>query len=259
VPEPYLATPCKIHWVDVCESTQTLGFEQLRLGNLGPNWILARRQTAGIGQRGRQWFDGEGNLMGSRFSVLPHNYDCIGSLAFGFGAIVAQSLSKWVGKDHSINVKWPNDVLIDGAKIAGVLIQTEFLENKKLGLVVGLGLNIASSPELTAGRSTYLKQFLLIDNIDVASVISEIESIINNSHFFEMFIDSSEGHCVDFHKWIELMWSEWGYGRYQNVKLRANNEDMSGRLIGIAQQGQLIFKDQRGYQHLLTQSLIEYD
>jgi len=251
--------PCEINWVDICESTQTLGFEILRKGHEGPQWILTKRQTGGIGQRGRGWFDGDGNLMGSRICVLPVQYPTIGALAFGFGAIIAQTLSQYIAPDHAINVKWPNDILINNAKVAEILIQTEFLENEKLGVVVGLGLNIESSPIIEGAQTGHLKQFSIIRNISIEDIIAGIECQLINSCLFEIFNDSGDDANGEFHKWIGLMWDQYGYGRNRILIMKTNDYVASGHLIGLGTQGQLIFEDNRGYQHALTQSVILYD
>jgi BirA family biotin operon repressor/biotin-[acetyl-CoA-carboxylase] ligase len=112
------------------------------------DWLVADRQTAGRGRQGRAWLDGAGNFMGSTV-VQPRAGDPpLPSLALVAGLAAHAALSALVPPPHRAELKWPNDVLVGRAKLAGVL-----LERAGDGVVIGIGANLAQAPEVP-GRET---------------------------------------------------------------------------------------------------------
>jgi BirA family transcriptional regulator, biotin operon repressor / biotin---[acetyl-CoA-carboxylase] ligase len=111
-------------------------------------WLVAARQSAGRGRQGRSWLDGPGNFMGSTAVRLLPQDPPPASLSFVAALAVYEVLLARVAKPLSLQLKWPNDVLLDGAKLAGIL-----LERAGDAAVIGIGVNLAWSPEL-AGRAT---------------------------------------------------------------------------------------------------------
>ncbi len=109
-------------------------------------WLVADRQSAGRGRLGRVWSDGLGNFMGSTV-VHPRPGDPpAGSLALLSGLAVYQAVSDCLTGANGLAVKWPNDLLLDGAKLAGILLEME-----SGTVVVGIGVNLRAAPEV-AGR-----------------------------------------------------------------------------------------------------------
>ena len=109
------------------------------------HWLVADRQTAGRGRQGREWFDGAGNFMGSTVVHLGFGDPAPGSLALLAGLALYEVIS---AHSPGAMLKWPNDVLIGTAKLAGIL-----LEREGDAVVIGIGVNLASAPRL-ADRAT---------------------------------------------------------------------------------------------------------
>lgn len=105
-------------------------------------WLVADRQTAGRGRQGRHWFDGAGNFMGSTVVRLGPGDPPPGSLALVAGLALHDVLAPCLSTPPPM-LKWPNDVLVAGAKLAGIL-----LEREGDAVVVGIGVNLAAAPEL---------------------------------------------------------------------------------------------------------------
>jgi BirA family transcriptional regulator, biotin operon repressor / biotin---[acetyl-CoA-carboxylase] ligase len=118
---------------------------QLRSGERLPegDWLIADRQTGGRGRMGRVWQDGAGNFMGSGVVHLRGGDPPAASLAFVAGLALLEALRPVVGDNVDLRLKWPNDVMIGNAKLAGIL-----LEREGDAVVVGIGVNLASSPVL---------------------------------------------------------------------------------------------------------------
>ncbi len=107
-------------------------------------WLRAERQTAGRGRQGRDWSSPTGNLYASTVVRLQPGDPSAATLAL----VAAVALREAVGLG---TIKWPNDLLIDGAKVAGIL-----LERAGDAVVAGFGVNIVTAPELPDRATTTL-------------------------------------------------------------------------------------------------------
>ncbi len=113
----------------------------------GPEWILALRQTAGRGRRGRPWAMPEGNFAAS-LVMRPDGTPLEAALRSFVAALALRDACLAVGVAAAdIALKWPNDVLLRGGKVAGILLESE---GDRAGgvahLVVGIGVNLAAAP-----------------------------------------------------------------------------------------------------------------
>lgn len=111
-------------------------------------WVVADRQTAGRGRQGREWFDGAGNFMGSTAVRLAPGDPPAASFALAAGLAVYEAVLPLLSDPASLRLKWPNDLTLAEAKLAGIL-----LEREGEALVVGIGVNLAQAPAIE-GRAT---------------------------------------------------------------------------------------------------------
>ena len=116
-------------------------------------WLVADRQSAGRGRQGRGWLDGPGNFMGSTAVRLLPQDPAPASLSFVAALAVYEAVLGRVATPLSVRLKWPNDVLLDGAKLAGIL-----LERAGDAAVIGIGVNLAWSPALPDRATGHLKR-----------------------------------------------------------------------------------------------------
>lgn len=123
---------------------------RLRAGETSPegSWLVADRQSAGRGRLGRDWIDGAGNFMGSTVVHLRVGDPSSDTLALVAGLALHAVISPRVA---SVILKWPNDLLVDGAKLAGIL-----LERVCDAVIVGVGVNLARAPGLSDRRTAAL-------------------------------------------------------------------------------------------------------
>jgi BirA family transcriptional regulator, biotin operon repressor / biotin---[acetyl-CoA-carboxylase] ligase len=144
--------------LDEVGSTNDEAQRRAAAGERGPIWIATRRQTAGKGRSGRAWAEaGEGNVAATllfRPCCAPPRLPEL-SLVAGVAACdaVAEALSGTGVGD--VELKWPNDVLIDGAKVSGILIESGNQGGEVVSLV-GIGINVASAPEVADRAVTCL-------------------------------------------------------------------------------------------------------
>jgi BirA family biotin operon repressor/biotin-[acetyl-CoA-carboxylase] ligase len=109
-------------------------------------WVLAREQTGGRGRNGRVWHSPQGNLYASLLLIDPAPPARAPELGFVAAIAVAEVLSAQLGGDPRVKLKWPNDILFDGAKVCGMLLESHALANQKSACVLGIGVNITSFP-----------------------------------------------------------------------------------------------------------------
>ena len=124
--------------------------ERLRGGELVPDghWLVADRQTAGRGRQGRTWLDAAGNFMGSTVLHLRDGDPPAPGLALVAGLAVHAAVARRLPDDAEVRLKWPNDVMLAGAKLAGIL-----LERVGDSVVIGIGANLVAAPRVD-GRDT---------------------------------------------------------------------------------------------------------
>lgn len=111
-----------------------------------PTWICARRQTDGRGRQGKPWISDPGNLA----ATLIFRPYCTAPEAARRSFLAAnalfETLSILVERDR-LSLKWPNDVLLDNGKVAGILLESSGAGPFVDWLSVGIGINLASAPE----------------------------------------------------------------------------------------------------------------
>jgi len=135
---------------DTLGSTNAEALTRARAGEPGPLWITSACQTAGRGRRGRSFVSERGNLFASLLMTNASPVDRAAELAF-VAALAAHDAVVDVAAELGprLAVKWPNDLLCDGAKLAGILVEGESAIGRPLVTVVGIGINCAHHPTQT--------------------------------------------------------------------------------------------------------------
>lgn len=118
------------------------------------HWLVTDRQLSGRGRGGREWFDGLGNFMGSTLVRPGHGDPPVGTLALAVGLAVQKAVAVHLPESRSAVLKWPNDVMVGTAKLAGIL-----LEREGDAVIVGIGVNLAVAPEIEGRETVALSAF----------------------------------------------------------------------------------------------------
>ena len=114
------------------------------------DWLIAREQHAGKGRQGRSWVSAAGNFYGSTLVVLRSGDPSAQSLSLAAGLALVEAVDVAL-PGQALMLKWPNDLMLLGKKLAGIL-----LERSGDRVVVGFGVNLATAPELTERPSASL-------------------------------------------------------------------------------------------------------
>jgi BirA family biotin operon repressor/biotin-[acetyl-CoA-carboxylase] ligase len=129
--------------------------QQARAGDPGRLWITAARQTGGRGRNGRVWTSEPDNLFASLLLLDPAPPARAAELGFVTSLALAHALRGILSGDPALKIKWPNDILYDGAKLAGILLESVSLPHG-FACVAGIGVNCDSHPEGTLYPATDL-------------------------------------------------------------------------------------------------------
>ncbi len=209
------------------DSTNIKAREYLEHGSV----IIAAEQTGGRGRYGNDWVSPKGNLYMSLVCQVS-SFEVAGQYAF-LTAVALEAAIQSVSENgvSGISLKWPNDVLINKKKLAGILLETEE-RNGEIYLIIGVGVNLISSPDYATNLNHELNQL-----IETKTMLdSFIFSFKKMQKTFE-----KKGFLAVKNKWLE---KACGIGKHINVRLQNNN--MNGIFAGIDDNGALLLKDSDG-------------
>jgi BirA family biotin operon repressor/biotin-[acetyl-CoA-carboxylase] ligase len=131
---------------DELDSTNSEARRRAEAGEAGPLWITALRQTAGRGRRGRSWETGQGNLAATLLMTTEREPRDAAQVSF-IAALAVSDLARAYLPASRVKVKWPNDVMVDNRKLAGVLVESGQRPEGGLWLAIGTGINLLKAPE----------------------------------------------------------------------------------------------------------------
>jgi len=141
---------------DALASTNEEALTRARSSDEGRLWIVARTQTAGRGRRGSQWMSPPGNLYATLLLTDPAPPKIAPQLSFVAGLAVLDAITVCAPVVRPLlTLKWPNDILCGGKKLAGILIEGEDIRGR-LAAAIGIGLNCVTHPAETVFPATDL-------------------------------------------------------------------------------------------------------
>jgi BirA family biotin operon repressor/biotin-[acetyl-CoA-carboxylase] ligase len=132
---------------DEIDSTNAEAHRLADRGERGPLWIVAKRQTGGRGRLGRTWISEPGNLYCTRFFSVRCGARTASQISFVASLAVFDTAAQLRDGDAGLGLKWPNDVLLDGAKFCGILPEVMAQPSPKETVIgLGIGINLAHAP-----------------------------------------------------------------------------------------------------------------
>ena len=218
-------------------STNTECLARARAGDSGLLWLTARCQTAGRGRRGRTWMSEPGNLYASLLLIDPAPVHRIGSLPLAVALAVHGAIrSVLPAGGPAVEVKWPNDILVDRAKTCGILIEGEVLPGGRHALVIGIGINILHMPESAAYRVTRLADHVagITPEELFAHLYREMADVL------ELW-DEGRGTAE-----VTRRWRSVACGIGENITVNLPGRSLVGRFAGINDDGFLQLETMNG-------------
>ena len=160
--------------------------------------VYAETQTKGRGTHGRKWISEKGNLFGSLFFPLEDNYPAFHEFSIINPVILSSVIENYCEKQN-ISFKWPNDVCVKERKICGIL-QELITSNSKEFLIIGIGINIVSNPNINNG---YHATNIFLETKKKPTIKEIINLII--SLYEKFFLDLNSYNYINFKKKVDLM------------------------------------------------------
>lgn len=207
----------------------------------GPEWILARQQTAARGRRGRGWVSPEGNLFatlvlrpeGPAQQVAQRSF--VAALAL-FDACVAVT-----GRAEPFSLKWPNDVLLNGGKLAGILLESVGAAGRVSQLAIGIGVNLAAAPPSDQVEARALRP---------VSLVGETGVLVGPEEFLTELAAAYARHEAQFavHGFapIRTAWLARAARLGQVITARTGTAETTGRFETVDAGGNLVLITARG-------------
>ena len=231
----------KVHFAPTLSSTNDLASDWLHAGCPDFSLIVANEQTKGKGRSGRRWYTNPESALA--FSLIITNLKLPTNLYNGLTSTsLVQALS--VFTRESIQIKWPNDILIGGKKVCGILIESSWSGDQMNGIILGIGVNIFEDSlniqEELRFPASYLKRHSNA-SFDRGIILRQIIR-----------------HLVDFHgpelqDEILQSWNQHlAYKNLQVQALRHEGDLISGKLLGVSKKGLLEIQ-------LPDSSIVEYN
>ena len=160
--------------------------------------VYADTQTKGRGTYGRKWISEEGNLFGTLFFPLRNNYPAFNEFSIINPVIISSVIGNYCEKEN-ISFKWPNDVLLNGKKICGIL-QELIISNSKKFLIIGIGINIISHPNI---NGEYKATNIFFETKIKPSIREIMDKIVFSYENF--FSNLNSYNYLNFKKRVKLM------------------------------------------------------
>ncbi len=220
-----------IHYFDQLDSTRDTARQLARKGCPDFTVVIAGTQTQGRGRMDRNWESREGGLYFTL--VLRPDIPAVMSPRVNFAAslVLAQTLQDLCGVDA--RVKWPNDILVQGQKISGMLSEMEAAEDRVAYINIGIGINMNNDPPPDLPSAT--------------SVYALTGEPVSRKHFLAGFLDRLETkmHQQDFST-IIAEWKSISATLGQQVRIVSRHEVTEGMALDVDPNGALIVETKEG-------------
>lgn len=195
----------------------------------------AKRQTAGRGRRGRAWMSEPGNLFVSLLLKPDVPLAQAAQLSFVSALVVSDVLVR-AGAGDRVALKWPNDVLLDGAKICGILLEATSTGARVEAVVVGLGINLVSHPGGTPYPATDFRHAGLS--------VTDADTVL--SWLLEAFELRYAAWRTQGFPGVRADWLVRSYRLGETIQVRLDGETLTGRFAELDEAGALVVETEAG-------------
>lgn len=205
--------------------------------------VLADRQTAGRGRLGRQWRSKLGNLHASILLRPRCSLKTAAELSLLAGVALADILVEHGPDDVGLKLKWPNDVLIDGAKVAGILLESSSDKSGEfVHVILGIGVNLVWSPSDVSYPVTSLEAAGFAKQSNVSWLAAYASHLA-------IWLDrwQQEGFAC-----VREAWCARSYSSGHPIRLRLDQEEVDGRFVDLTEAGALLIECADGSLRELT-------
>jgi BirA family transcriptional regulator, biotin operon repressor / biotin---[acetyl-CoA-carboxylase] ligase len=192
--------------------------------------VTGEIQTAGRGRQGRAWVSPHGNLYASFLLRPPVKPARAGELGFGVSVAVAETVEE-AAVGGAAKCKWPNDVLVGGKKIAGILLESRGTPERLDWLIAGIGVNVSEAPENTPWPATSVAALGGEPSVERA-----LETLARRlDHWHRRWL--AEGFAP-----VRDAWLARAHALGETLKLKRNGDEREGKFVGLDPSGALVLE-----------------
>lgn len=237
LPPEIEAAGYRLTFLDETDSTNDDAVREARNGDPGYHWFVAGEQRAGRGRHGRSWASPSGNLSASLLLIDP----CAPAVAPQLGFVAGLALHDAVSATTDLGaprlaLKWPNDLLLGRAKVAGLLLEGHQIGPTNLfALVIGIGVNVVAAPDGTPYPTAMLREaapFLTAQALFAALARSFAEH-------FEAWQTRLRTDPLDAFAVVRRRWLDRAAGLGGLVSVRLPSGDKRGTFLGLDRSGRM--------------------
>jgi BirA family biotin operon repressor/biotin-[acetyl-CoA-carboxylase] ligase len=222
---------------DELGSTNAEAMRLARAGERGPLWVTAQKQTAGRGRRDNVWVSAPGNLFATLLLTDPAPRGKGAELSFVTAVAVLEAIAAAApAVRDTLALKWPNDVLSSGRKIAGILIEAEGDH-----VAIGIGINCISHPDTAFPATDLAAAGALVSADEVFSALSA-----TMAERLALW-DRGAGFAA-----IRQVWLSHAAGLGGAIKVRLPERETSGIFLGLDETGRLLLESASGTVETIT-------
>jgi BirA family transcriptional regulator, biotin operon repressor / biotin---[acetyl-CoA-carboxylase] ligase len=217
---------------DEIDSTNDEAKRLALAGVRGDFVIWANTQTKGRGKDLRPWISASGNLHASILLTPKENMPYSADFSLMVAVAVGEVLANLLPVDKKISYKWPNDILVEGKKISGILLESVMLGTQCKGLIIGVGINIAAAPLLT-DNARYEATCLwhhLTSKIDASVVINDLMKS------FEFFLNAYTNYGIGP---IKEIWLQKCNDIGKKITIKIGEKEVSGIFSDMTKNGEI--------------------
>jgi BirA family transcriptional regulator, biotin operon repressor / biotin---[acetyl-CoA-carboxylase] ligase len=228
-----------VHFISL-DSTNDEAKRRAASGAHGGTVIWADRQAAGRGRQGRAWNSPPGNLYCSILLRPDRAPGEVAQLGFAASLAVAEAISPLLPHPLLPRCKWPNDVMVEGRKVAGILLESEAVGGEVKWLVVGVGVNIMAFPADTELPATSLRAL-------GAATVAPAELLESIRQFFFQWYEvwRARGFAP-----LRVAWLRRAFALGGEIRVRHAHLETRGRFADLDDTGALVLENAQGTQHI---------
>jgi BirA family biotin operon repressor/biotin-[acetyl-CoA-carboxylase] ligase len=221
-------------------STNDVALARAREEDAGKLWVLAQRQTGGRGRHGRSWASPTGNLYASLVLIDPCEVVRAPELGFVAGLAIFEAVRALTGLEHPrLSLKWPNDLLIDGAKCVGILLEGHRLATGAFALVIGIGVNVTTAPQELAGAAS-------LSAFAPTATAPRLFALLSDEFARRFAAFAAAPHSDEAHF---ALWAKRAHGLGSQVRVKLPTGEVKGLFRGL-ERGRMIVDTQEGRRKL---------
>ncbi|MEE3070746.1 MAG: biotin--[acetyl-CoA-carboxylase] ligase [Pseudomonadota bacterium] len=206
-----------------------------------PTWILALHQTAARGRRGRPWANPAGNFAATLVMRPAESPDKVALRSFVAALALHEAFVQCTGRPEAFGLKWPNDVLLNGGKVAGILLESSGQHGAVSYLALGIGVNLKEAPSAAQVEERAVRP---------VSLLSETGVAVTPEEFLDLLAPAYAAYEEQFRTYgfapIREAWLARAARLGEVITARTGTSERVGTFETLDDQGNLVLKTTQG-------------